>query len=228
MTNEMKMLELLPSLISTFADPIHFLELGCNDGYHTGILVRHLAASGKTWRYVAVEADPRLNGCPMPAGVEVFRGAVGEHDGEATLHLSGGQSETGMRYTGSSSLRPPTEETFKNWPRMTFNQSVTVPTLCLDSLVSNYGLAEWLDFVWCDIQGCEGDAIRGGPGIIPKTKWIFLEYSEGALYEGQAVFQDIQGILAPHFDLYRDFGGDALFRHKALRTGTEHTEAPAS
>lgn len=216
MSNENRMLQILPKLFPTFRTPIHIVELGANDGYHTQQIVRCVQASGRPWRYIAAEPDPRLQPA-VPAGVTLFRGAVGRADGPAPLVLSSGQSDEGMRYTGSSSLRPPTPLTFQTWPRMEFKTSAVVDVLTLDTLCAKHGM-DWIDFIWCDVQGCEGDVIAGAPIMMPKTSWFFTEYSDGQLYDGQAVFQDLPGLL-PDFALFCDMKGDALFVNKSIDTG---------
>jgi FkbM family methyltransferase len=207
------MIELIAELLKTFDSPIHFVELGVNDGYHTAILAQMLAHTGLPWRYLAVEPDPRL-ALAIPPGVDVFRGAVGAEDGRAELHLSSGQSETGMHYSGSSSLRAPTELMFRTWPKMRFDEKVIVDVLTLDTLCERFKL-DWIDFIWCDVQGCECDVIRGGKRMMPRTKWFFTEYTLGQLYDGQAVFSDFAGLM-PDFNLHTDFHGDVLFVNKAV------------
>lgn len=211
MSNEMKMLELLPSLLPTFGNPIHVIEPGMNDGFHTGIIARILQQSGRPFVYVGLEPDPRLRPA-IPPGVTFSSQAIGAKDGKATFFLSEGVSKEGHQYTGSSSLHPPSDMLLTSYPQMRFDRRIDVDTITYDTLCKGYGM-DWVDFVWCDTQGCEGDLIAGGLEMMPKTKWFFTEYAAGELYLGQAVIDQIKASL-PFMEVHTDWGGDILFKHR--------------
>lgn len=212
MSNENKMLSDLVTLLPTFGDPVRIIELGMNDGTHTHSIVRTLLGARRNFVYIALEPDPRIHPF-VPPGVTFVRAAVAAADGKTTLHLSGGVSEQGMRYTGSSSLYPPGELIHQYWPKMTFDSKAEVEGISYDTLCERYGLPE-VDFVWCDIQGCEGDAVKGGSKFFPKTKWFFTEYADDRIYDGQATFAEVRDML-PEWVIHTDYGGDALLRNTA-------------
>lgn len=210
--NEVKMVGLFPRLIKTFDDPIYCVELGANNGSHTRLLCEALSATGRRWHYLAVEADPRHT-VEAPANVVVVKAAVGAKNGVATLHLASGQ------FTGSSSIRQPTARTKQLWPRLEYNTRVEVPTVTLDYLCEQHSFP-WIDFLWCDIEGSEIDAVLGGRRMFPRTKWFFTEYYKVEVYAGQADLRALSAAL-PDFDIHlnldTDVSGDVLFVNKSVK-----------
>jgi FkbM family methyltransferase len=212
--NEVRMLRLLPELLHTFGNPIRVVELGANDGAHTVQIINLLNASGRPWEYLAVEPDPRLPIPQLPAQAKFLTCAVGATNGKAQLYLSAGKDDHGMAYSGSSSLRPPTDLLRKSWPKMRFDDFIEVNVYTLDTLCHTMGFP-YIDFIWCDIQGCEGDLVAGGRNMLPYTKWFFTEYSAGELYAGQALLGDLVQAM-PYMTIHTDFGGDVLFKNRAV------------
>jgi len=208
------MVLMLPGLMHTFGDPINVVELGMHGGSDTCAIYQALMRTGRRWNYVALEPDPRIQP-RVPPGVVFVRAAIADHDGVVKLHLSDGVSDEGMHYTGSSSTRPPGAVTTL-WPKMTFNEVVDVEAITLDTLCTAFNL-QHIDFIWCDTQGCEIDAIRGGKRMMPLTKWFFTEYANGEIYKGQADFAQLIAAL-PFMDVHTDMLGDALFKNKAVTT----------
>lgn len=211
----MDMIQMLPALASSFGNPVRFVELGANDGYHTGILAGFAASLGKPWQYVALEPDPRLRPL-IPPGVQFVPSAIAAQDGEADFHLSSGGTPEGDRYTGSSSLRAPTETIFRCWPHMRFEPPIRVKTVTLDTLYSRFCF-DRVDFIWCDVQGCEIDVIRGGLDALSRTGYFYTEYIDAELYSGQAFLPDLVRELQGVMHIHHDFGGDVLFRNDKLR-----------
>lgn len=209
------MLQLLPQIAADFGDPVRFVELGANDGYHTGLLAQFAASLRRRWQYVALEPDTRLRPS-IPPGVSFAPYAISDKDGEAEFHLSSGGTPEGDRYTGSSSLRTPTATIFKCWPHMRFEAPVKVKTVTLDSLYAQFGF-DHADFIWCDVQGCEIDVIRGGREALSRTAYFYTEYCDAELYTGQGFLADLVRELDGIMHVHHDFKGDVLFRNDKLR-----------
>lgn len=72
-----------------------------------------------------------------------------------------------------------------------------------------------------DVQGAESDVIAGGQKTLGRTRFIYTEYSDRELYEGQLSLRSILDLL-PAFEvvtLYpREIEGDVLLRNKVLRS----------
>ena len=187
------------------AEPKLFLELGAHRGEDTEWLSRipHVTLH-------AFEPDPRNVPPPLP-NVTVHRAAVGDHDGVGRLILSAegwGQRE----WTYSSSLRQPKNH-LERYP-VTFNGSVDVEVISLDSFFRQHGLGV-IDFIWADVQGAEGDLIRGGVEALRNTRYLYTEYSDDELYDGQIGLTDILALL-PEFRILELWPEDVLLENRRL------------
>jgi FkbM family methyltransferase len=104
------------------------------------------------------------------------------------------------------------------------DRTVDVPAMTLDQFCTAEGLTR-IDLLKIDIQGGEAMALEGATGLLERgaVRLIYLEVLFAPLYNGQAFFCDVMGILHRHgyhlFGLYnlmhRDRGlgwGDAIFR----------------
>ena len=49
-----------------------------------------------------------------------------------------------------------------------------------------------IDFIWADTQGAEGAIIRGATETLKFTKYLYTEFSDYEMYEGQI---NLDGIL---------------------------------
>lgn len=104
------------------------------------------------------------------------------------------------------------------------DRTVDVPAVTLDQFCAAEGLTR-IDLLKMDIQGGEGMALEGAAALLAQraVRLIYLEVEFAPLYDGQAYFCDVTGILNRHgyqlFGLYnlmhgdRGLGwGDAIFR----------------
>lgn len=214
MANEDKMLELLPAIATTFNSPATIVDCGFCDGSSAHSITSSLNSLKLSWRYFGIEADARLQPY-VPPGVVLIRAAVADFDGEIDFHLSSGNDDNGGSYYGSSSIHPPGPLIATYWPKMRFNQTVKVPAFTLDTLCDQRDIHD-IDFLWCDIQGGEGELVRGAKRMMPRTKWFFTEYSSSQLYAGQIVIDELKQLLDPYMVVYKDFGGDILFKNKQV------------
>lgn len=79
----------------------------------------------------------------------------------------------------------------------TVGATIEVETGSLDSYARKTGIST-VDCIWAHVQGTEGEMIRGGRDLLGRTRYLFMEYSDDELYEGQA---PLAGILAMLPDL---------------------------
>jgi len=187
------------------------LECGANDGTDTNrFLARWPGAevhcfepeprAAERWRANVVSDRARLH--------EV---AIGERDGEATFHRSSGHHPDGNGpWDQSGSLRRPTGH-LERWTWVTFTETLTVATRSLDSWAADHGIGA-VDLVWADVQGAEGDLVRGGAATLARTRYLYVETSDEGLYEGQARFADLLAAL-PGWRVMARFPDDALLRN---------------
>lgn len=125
----------------------------------------------------------------------------------------GGLSE-GWDYSGS--IRAPKKHTALH-PSVRFDRVIKVQTTTLDKICSDLRLQR-IDFLWMDVQGAESDICAGGANILRNVDYIYTEYSNEELYEGQASLKDLQSLL-PDFEILVRYGNDVLFRNRRLASG---------
>jgi len=210
--------EELPALLGT--DRPVILEIGCNDGGHT---LQFLAAF-PGGRIHCFEPDARAQR-RFAEQVHSDRAtlvpvAIGAHDGTTTFYASQGapSDEWSARlpegWDLSGSIRPPkTHLTLNPW--CTFDAAAEVPVRRLDTWAGEHGV-EHVDLIWADVQGAEGDLIRGGLATLARTRFLYTEYSNDEMYEGQITLRDLLAAL-PQFKVVRRFTGDVLLENRAYR-----------
>jgi hypothetical protein len=98
---------------------------------------------------------------------------------------------------------------------VTFGESVPVQTITLDSLCEQHDIGI-IDFVWADIQGAEGEMIRGGRAALARTRYLFTEYSDDEMYRGQPSLNEILAML-PTFRVLELWPDDVLLENQALK-----------
>jgi 2-O-methyltransferase len=211
---------LMKNLVGTDAPLI--VEVGANDGSHTMEFCKHFPRA----RIFAFEPDPRafakLKVRAASRGVALFNMAIGSKDGEAEFHMSSGlppdaSPEMLAHYTQgwdqSGSLRAPKTHT-TIWPWCKFEKTISVPVKRLDSWLHENG-AERIDFLWADVQGAEGDLIKGGRKALARTRFFHTEYSNDEWYEGQPNLAQLMALL-PNFSVLQRYSMDVLFKNNAL------------
>jgi FkbM family methyltransferase len=193
-------------------------ELGAHHGTDTSFLYDY--CPGGPALYVAVEADPRnLNNirCHMATRQKNFtliHAAIAAFDGSVDLYQADGE-----KGSGSSSIRRPKKH-LETWPDITFERTVEVPALSLDTLARWCEIPD-IDLLWCDIQGAERDMIAGGQKTLARTRWLLAEADVEEYYEGQALRDELPGLL-PGWELVAEWPEHAnlLFRRVAVKGST--------
>jgi FkbM family methyltransferase len=204
----------LPALLGK-DDPV-ILEIGCNDGGHT----RDFLTLFKRATIYAFEPDPRararFTAAVQDPRVTLFDVAISDTDGEIDFHMSSGAPSADVAaqlpegWDLSGSIRKPTGH-LDMLPWCTFDQHIKVKTLTLDAWCRAAGV-EAIDFIWADLQGAEGDMIRGGQSALANTRYLYTEYSDRELYEGQPTLRTLLSLL-PDFEVIHRFSGDVLLRN---------------
>jgi FkbM family methyltransferase len=195
-----------PWVEQTFGDPGPklFLELGAHRGEDTAWM-----AAIPNVTIHAFEPDPRNYHATQP-NVTLHQAAIADRDGRGPLHLS--QEGWGQEWTCSSSIRRPKNH-LQRFP-VSFAGAVEVELVALDSFRRRYGL-ERIDFIWADIQGAEREMIQGGHETLARTRYIYTEYSDDELYEGQATLRELLTLL-PSFRVIELWPDEVLLENQAL------------
>ncbi len=184
-----------------------FLELGA----HCGTDTEWMSALPDVFIH-AFEPDPRNQQSPKP-NVSVRRAAISDRDGRAPFILS--KEAWGQEWTHSSSIKLPKNH-LSRYP-VTFGETIEVDTITLDTCCHQQRISV-IDFIWADIQGAEGEMIRGGKQTLARTRYLYTEYSDGELYEGQITLRDILDLL-PEFRVLELWPDEVLLENRSLNQG---------
>lgn len=194
------------------------LEIGCNDGTHTLWFLEIF----RTPRVYCFEPDPRAitrfrKNVGQRPNIQLFKIALSDHNGEVEFYQSDGRlnkdQPQGMSrgWDASGSIRRPKEHLVV-YPWVTFKGKVTVATSTLDAWSENYGIGA-VDLIWMDVQGAEIDVFRGGKQTLAKTRFIYTEYDDRELYEGQFNLKQLIRYLK-RFDVVVRYPTDVLLLNK--------------
>ena len=185
-----------------FAEPKLFLELGAHQGTDTAWLAKLPNVT-----IHAFEPDPR-NQPPAFGNVTVHRAAIADRVGEGAFIMS--LHGWGQAWTHSSSIKKPKRH-LERYP-VTFGAPIQVPLVTLDHFCEQQGLGA-IDFIWADIQGAEGEMIRGGFQTLARTHYLYTEYSDDELYENQISLSEMLELL-PDFRVVELWHDDVLLENK--------------
>jgi hypothetical protein len=100
-------------------------------------------------------------------------------------------------------------------PWCTFDETIQIKTKKLDTWCREECITA-IDLVWADVQGAEEDLIRGGLNALSRTHYVYTEYSDFELYEGQINLRQI-GKLLPAFKIVQRFQYDVLLQNRRWR-----------
>ncbi len=198
----------LKEILSIISNPTIF-ELGVNEAQDT---IKILEISPDCI-YYGFEPDPMhletIRQLNLP--IHLIESAVGNADGTINLY----QSLVNNKFnTGSSSIQPP-KNVLKEWPEIKFDSIVDVPICTLDTFCQENKISN-IDFIWADIQGAELQMILGGQDILTRTSYLYTEYSNGELYEGQATLTQLLEALPGSWEIVEDYTSDVLFVNKGI------------
>jgi hypothetical protein len=97
-----------------------------------------------------------------------------------------------------------------------FEQTISVETVSLDAWCQENNVYQ-IDFIWMDVQGAEIDVFNGAIQTLKNTRFLYTEYSNTELYEGQKNLSEIsENLAASNFQLIRRYHGDVLYKNTSL------------
>jgi 2-O-methyltransferase len=186
-------------------DPV-VIELGACHGEDTQWLSR-------LGQCISVEPDPRNAADVRERNLPItfYQAAIGSENTTGILWMSGGQNPYGQLHTASSSIHRPTGHIIRH-PGYTFDEKVEVQVITLDR-IKNLEELDHVTFIWADIQGAEGDMVRGGQETLRVTDWLYCEYSNEELYEGQPVLDEWVSWLPATWRMVYRWESDVLLRN---------------
>jgi len=203
-------------------DPI-ILEIGCNDGTDTKRMLEAFPQA----RIYCFEPDPRALArfAVKDSRVVLVPMAVGNENGTTRFYPSEGlpsplpapeaaavAARLPHGWDLSGSIRRPKLH-LTQYPWCQFGAPVKVPIIRLDTWAATMS-EERIDFIWADVQGAEVDLIQGGLDTLRRcTRFLYTEYNQRELYEGQVGLERILELL-PEYDVVTRFSDDVLLRHR--------------
>ena len=201
------------------SEPTTVLEIGANNGSDT---VRLLETFGSATIH-CFEPDPRalamLRARVTSERAHIHPFAISDADGHLEFFQSGGappgsenQFSEGWHY--SSSIRRPTGH-LEEFPWCTFDTTIEVRSVRLDTWFEQQAISS-IDFIWADVQGAEGDLIAGGRTALAHTRFLYTEFSDVELYEGQKTLGGLLEML-PGWRIAQRFRSDVLLENTAFR-----------
>lgn len=203
-------------------DSVNIVEVGAHIGTDT-VRLSKFVGKGKM---VAFEPDPRnlpilekraMDNC-LSIDLTLVEQAVGAKKGKATFHLSSGLppyedshiAET-KQHTASSSLKAPKNH-LERFPWVKFEETATVNVVTLDDYFKDDKYE--IDLLWVDVQGAEIDLVVGGHETLERTKFLFTEFNNDEMYEGQPNFETLMNELHGNWGLVHMFGDEVLLQNK--------------
>lgn len=197
------------------------LDIGCNDAPE----LRGLLQAFENPRIFCFEPDPRAaqrfkTRYAGHQNLVLFEMALSDHDGEIAFYQSGGQPRTPedadsmpQGWDQSGSIRRPKEH-LAAVPWITFEHTIKVASCRLDTWCNRQRI-EAIDLIWMDVQGAELDVFRGGRETLSKTRFIYTEYSDSELYQGQVPLRQLLREL-PDFKVLVRYPTDVLLCNQQL------------
>lgn len=217
--------DFIRSLVGIQAHTI--LDVGAHHGWHSVELCRCFPEAV----IHAFEPDPRailkFRERVRDPRVVLHEMAIAAMDGTAPFHVSSGLPpgipperlpDYPQGWDQSGSLLPPKNHLTRT-PWCHFNDTIHVTTRSLDSWAGEQGVGA-VDFIWADTQGAEGCLIQGGRELLARTRYLYTEYSNDELYEGEPDLATLLAML-PGFSVVKRYRFDVLLCNEALAGGAE-------
>ena len=196
-----------------------FIEIGSHMGFDSEIIKKNIGDS----RFYMFEPDERNLKILYDRSIDklgsIFPFAVSDSEGETDFHISSGKIpvDTGNElyndsdWSASSSIRKPKDH-LELFPWCEFNSVKKVQKISLDFFCKNENI-DHIDFIWMDVQGCEDLVFKGANNILKKTQYVYTEYSNDEVYEGQKSMDDIMDLLPGVWRVRQDYGDDVIFEN---------------
>ena len=204
---------------------VNVIEIGAHIGTDTERLLEYVK-SGKMYSF---EPDPRNIGILRERlkdkNIEIVQCAVGGKNGTAEFNLSSGKPpyedemlNTTEQHTASSSLKKPKAH-LERFPWCKFEDKVQVDVVTLDSFFKDrLKPDEIIDIIWADVQGAEIDMINGGKNILERTRYLFTEFYNNELYEGQVNLDTLIASLPGKWNACLVLGDEVLLQNNKYST----------
>lgn len=198
------------------------LEVGANSGQDTVLLLNAFPVAEiwcfepepralKSWRKNVTDPRAKL----FPIAVADFSGTVSFHQSDGVPpHVESELFPDGWDLSGSI-MRPKNHTEVHPWS--SFEKTISVQCEPLDSIIGELedGGSLPIGLLWADVQGAEELLIRGANETLKKTRYVYTEFSNDELYEGQVSLAKLIRLL-PHFRIKKLWKNDVLFENRDI------------
>lgn len=120
--------------------------------------------------------------------IHAYNLALGEREGVVPMRAK-------AEWNLSSSLLKSTDAMHERWPNTREESLIDVTLTTLDTFIAKEGLSLPDLLVKLDVQGYEAQVLRGATATLRRARAVILEVNVDPLYEGQASFRELFGIL---------------------------------
>lgn len=161
-------------------------------GANNGDFAQYLASYFDAKRTFAIEPLPTFaekirDRAKTIRNLTVFECAVADYESRTTLFENA--------YAPASSLLHVSRLSMNEFPQTAGQQKeISVTVHRLDDLIDPHELKEAV-FIKVDVQGLEDKVIRGGERTFRAAKFVLIEMSSVAMYDGQPLFEEVHELL---------------------------------
>ena len=122
----------------------------------------------------------------------------------ATIPFYVGHDPSGSSiYQPAAASRPSLSGPVRSGGETTFDKVVQVDVVSLDEWLETSGHGP-IDAMKMDVQGAELDILKGAPKALESVRMLVAEVHLNKMYEGAALFGEVDGLLREHgFELWR-------------------------
>jgi len=137
-----------------------------------------------------------------------------EDDADAAFHQYTNRGASSSLFRSTRALR-------QTWPTVReTGETTTLKTVTLDSLLARHGVAKTaVNGLVVDAQGSELLCLQGASAVLPHVRFLEVEVSKEAIYEGGVVFDDLDAWLTKRGFARRSdvpWHGDVIYENLAL------------
>lgn len=213
----------IAALIGSWISMPVILDIGSYDGKDAAELTEHFNGC----EIHCFEADPRsqelwkdFNG--FNRDMILYHTAIGNIDAPIKFYQSSSKTRNhypGKQWSASSSMLQPKTH-IELFPDVKFENEVKVMCFKLDTWAERVLAGRTVDFIWCDVNGAEQMVIEGASETLKRTRYLYIEFSDKELYEGQITKQQLLDML-PDFEVQGEYNfegnfGNILCKNKNL------------
>jgi len=97
----------------------------------------------------------------------------------------------------SNSLRKPKTH-LELFPEVKYTHRESVEMMRIDTWYKGFSTIKYtpkIDLIWADVNGSEGDLIKGAQKVLSITRFLFIETSDKELFEGQITTDELLKLL---------------------------------